>query len=759
MRRFRTKANVAAAAGRWSARHRRVAIWGWLGFVLLAFTVGGAVGQRYLTVAEMGNGESGRALRAYDKADFPKASQEQVLVQGRGSVRVSDPAFRAAAREIVARLRVTPHVRDLVAPGAPGTLSRDGRSALVTFRVVGDEQQARDNVKPAVAATSAVQRAHPSTRIEQFGEASANNAVWTAMSSDFRRAEKTSLPVTLAILLIAFGAVVAAGIPLLLGMTAVLAALGVLSPLSHLIPVSEGNIDPVVLLIGLAVGVDYSMFYLRRNLEERKAGRDSRSALAVAAATSGRAVLVSGLTVMVAMAGMFFAGSSVFRSFGMGTMLVVAVAIVGSITVLPAMVSWLGDRLERGRVPIIARRRERGESRVWSAVLDRVLRRPAASLALGAGVLLALALPATGMHTVDPGFSGLPQNLPIMQTYNRIQAAFPGGPVPATVVVQASDVTAPHIQTAIARMSAQAVASPDISGPVATRTSPDRTVEAVDIPVAGSGTDARSERALVTLRERVIPATVGAVPGARADVAGLTASSKDFNDVMRSHLPIVFAFVLGVAFLLLLRTFRSVVIPLTAIVLNLLSVGAAYGVLKLVFQDGHLQSLLGFADLGGVVDWLPLFLFVILFGLSMDYHVLIISRIREEHDRGAPTEQAVSDAIRSTAGIITSAAVVMVAVFAIFATLSATIFKQMGVGLAVAVLLDATIVRAVLLPSAMTLLGRWNWYLPKWLTWLAGGAYETAAPSQRSPLELPPLAPTSGGDGDRSVHVGERAVP
>ena len=764
MRRPRTHLNVAAVAGRWSARHRRVAIWGWLGFVLVAFMVGGAVGQRYLTVPEMGNGESGRALRAYDKADFPKASQEQVLVQGRGSIRADDPAFKAAARDVVARLRATENVRDLVAPGAAGTLSRDGRSALVSFRVVGDEQQSRDNVKAAVAATAAAQRAHPSVRIEQFGEASANNAIWEAMERDFQRAEQTSLPITLAILLVAFGAVVAAGIPLLLGMTAVLAALGLLSPLSQLIPVSEGNIDPVVLLIGLAVGVDYSMFYLRRFMEERAAGRDGRSALAVAAATSGRAVLVSGLTVMVAMAGMFLAGSSVFRSFGMGTILVVAVAIVGSLTVLPAMVAWLGDRVTRGRVPIIAKRRERGESRAWGAILDRVLRRPAVSLALGAAVLIALALPAIGMHTVDPGFTGLPQDLPIMQTYNRMQAAFPGGPVPATVVVQAHDVTAPEVQAAIARMTRQAVAGPDMSGPVATRTSPDRTVEAIDIPIAGSGTDKRSERALATLRGRVIPATVGAVPAARADVAGLTASSKDFNDVMRSHLPIVFAFVLGVAFLLLLLTFRSVVIPLTAIVLNLLSVGAAYGILKLVFQDGHLQSLLGFAEIGGVIDWLPLFLFVILFGLSMDYHVLILSRIREEHDRGAPTKEAVSHAIRSTAGIITSAAVVMVAVFGIFATLSATIFKQMGVGLAVAVLLDATIVRAVLLPSAMTLLGKWNWYLPSWLEWLPGAAYESPAPVRPATVEPAPADTTSNGGeegrrrGDRPSRPAERVA-
>ena len=727
MRRPSPRVNVAASAGHWSARHRRRAIWGWLAFVVAAVLVGGLVGQRYLTEAEMGNGESGRALQAYAAADFPKAAAEQVLVQARGTLGQSSPRFAVAVHDVMRRLATTPHVGDVSGPPAAGTLSEDGRSALIAFRVAGDEQTARDNVKPSVAAVDALQRSHPGVRIEQFGEASGNNAVWDAMTKDFHRAEFTSMPVTLAILLVAFGAVVAAGLPLVLGITAVFAALGLLGPLSRLIPVSEGNIGPVVLLIGLAVGVDYSMFYVRRTLEERAAGRDGRSALEVAAATSGRAVLVSGLTVMVAMAGMFLAGSAVFRSFGMGTMLVVAVAIIGSLTVLPAMIAWLGDRIERGRMPIISRRRARGDSKVWGAVLDRVLRRPAVSLALGVAFLLALALPATGMRTVDSGMDGLPRSIPIMRTYDRIQAAFPGGPMPAEVVVQAPDTTTPAVRAAIRRLTAKAVAAPDMSGPVTQRTSPDRTVTAVDIPVAGKGTDQRSERALAQLRERIVPATIGAVPGVRADVSGLTASSKDFNDAMKSHLPWVFAFVLGVAFLLLLRTFRSVVIPLTAIALNLLSVGAAYGVLKLVFQDGHLQGLLGFVDIGGVIDWLPLFLFVILFGLSMDYHVLILSRIREEHERGTPTPEAVSRAIRSTAGIITSAAVVMVAVFGIFATLSSTIFKQMGVGLAVAVLIDATIVRAVLLPSAMTLLGEWNWYLPARPSWLHAPRHRPAA--------------------------------
>jgi RND superfamily putative drug exporter len=316
-----------------------------------------------------------------------------------------------------------------------------------------------------------------------------------------------------------------------------------------------------------------------------------------------------------------------------------------------------------------------------------------------------------------------------MRTYDRIQAAFPGGQLPADVAVQAADVTDPAVQAGIREMTAKALATHKMSGPVSTRISPNRHVAIVGIPLQGDGTDDASDAALATLRHDVIPSTIANVHGVRADVTGITAGSKDFNDKMAGRLPLVFAFVLGLAFLLLLVTFRSIVVPIKAIVLNLLSVGAAYGVLVWIFQDGHLESVLGFKSVGGITSWLPLFLFVILFGLSMDYHVFILSRIREAVDGGMRTQDAVRHGIKSTAGVVTSAAVVMVAVFAIFATLSMTEFKQMGVGLAVAVLLDATLVRAVLLPSVMSLLGERNWYLPRGLNWLprfAGHAPEGA---------------------------------
>jgi RND superfamily putative drug exporter len=322
------------------------------------------------------------------------------------------------------------------------------------------------------------------------------------------------------------------------------------------------------------------------------------------------------------------------------------------------------------------------------------------------------------MKTINTGLQGLPRDLPIMQTYDRLQAAFPGAPVPAMVVVQAQDVDAPAVRAGIEELRRAAVATGTMAEPVSTTVNPAGTLAVVNIPMQGTGTDDASNAALEVLRGTVVPQTIAQVPGVQVDVSGITAQSEDFTSSMRSHLPLVFAFVLGLAFLLLLVTFRSVVIPIKAIVLNLLSVGASYGVLKLVFQDGHGEGLLGFTSLGGIAAWLPLFLFVILFGLSMDYHVFILSRIREAIDRGMPNDEAVSHGIKSTAGVVTSAAVVMVFVFGIFGTLSAIDFKMMGVGLAVAVLLDATIVRAVLLPATMKLLGEWNWYLPAWLEWL-----------------------------------------
>jgi uncharacterized membrane protein YdfJ with MMPL/SSD domain len=343
-----------------------------------------------------------------------------------------------------------------------------------------------------------------------------------------------------------------------------------------------------------------------------------------------------------------------------------------------------------------------------------------------------MSLPAFGLKMGVPGSDSLPRSLAVMKTYDRIQAAFPGGPLPAQVAIQADNVRSPEMKAAIADLTRRAVASGDVREPVQVQVAPGNHVASVSLPLAGNGTDSRSYDALAALRNDMLPATVGQVDGAKYAVAGTTATNKDFNDLMSSHMPIVIAFVLSMAFLLLLVTFRSVVIPLKAIVLNMLSVGAAYGVLVWVFQEGHGEKLLGFQSTGTITSWLPLFLFVILFGLSMDYHVFILSRVREAFDRGMKTEDAVAHGIKQTAGVVTSAALVMVFVFGIFATLSAVEFKQMGVGLAVAVLIDATIVRAVLLPATMKLLGDWNWFLPRRLQWLPRLEVEAQAEPARA---------------------------
>jgi RND superfamily putative drug exporter len=718
--------NVAARMGRWSARHRKTAIFGWLAFVVAAVFVGGAIGTKQLTNDETLPGESGRAAQILDEG-FKQPASEIVLVQSR-TLTAGSPAFRAAVRDVVRRVSAVPaviNVHDPYAPGNGAQVSSDRRSATVSFDIRGDADKAVDKIDPVIDAVQAAAAAHPAVAIDEFG-VSAEKQLDEKFNKDLERAGLLSLPVTIVILVIAFGALVAAGIPLLLALSAVMATMGLLAIPSHVWPVDE-NISAIVLLIGLAVGVDYSMFYLKREREERAAGRSESEALEAAAATSGRSVLISGLTVMTAMAGMFLTGDKTFGSFATATILVVAIAVLGSLTVLPALLSWLGDRVNKARVPFLHRTQRTDGGRVWGWILDRVLARPLVSAVAATAVLVALALPALGMKTVVPGAEALPQDLPAVQTYNRLQAAFPGKQDPAVVVVRAPSVDAPEVRSAIASLEREALADGGFRRPVSVDVNADRTVAQIEIPIDGTGADAASNAALETLRGDVIPATVGAVDGVEVAVTGTTAISKDFNDSMRSTAPLVFAFVLAFAFVLLLVSFRSVVLAAKAIVLNLLSVAAAYGVLVLVFQHSWAKGILDFDYSGGVMAFMPVFLFVILFGLSMDYHVFILSRVREAYDRGMKTEDAVAHGIKTTAGVVTSAAIVMVFVFGIFATLSIVMLKQFGVGLATAVLIDATIVRAVLLPAAMTLLGDWNWYLPRWLEWLPRLEHERSA--------------------------------
>jgi uncharacterized membrane protein YdfJ with MMPL/SSD domain len=709
--------NFAARIGRWSVQHRRKAVLGWLALVFVSLAVGfNLVPQKNIEQGEGMPGESGKAGQVLKDA-YPDETAEQVLVESK-TLKASDSQFKAAVADVAERLEGTKGVSEVVDPyeAGSGQISKDGHSALVTFSLPGDQTTTEKSVVRSLAAVDAAAKAHPELQIEESGDASINKATKDKSNDELGSSMFMSLGLTLIILLFTFGALVAAGIPVLLGLTAVLATLGLLGPVSQIAPV-DAQVMHVVLLVGMAVGVDYSLFYVKRAREEREAGRETNAAIEAAAATSGRAVLISGFTVMVAMAGMYLGGISNFASFATGTIMVVAVAVLGSLTVLPATLSKLGDRIETGRVPLLGRLRNRGGVAIWSRILDRVLRRPLVSAVVAAGVLVALALPTLGMETSLGGTDDTSRDIPEMQTYDRIQAAFPSEGSAEMVVIKADDASSPKVVSGIKALQAETAGRPGLfEGQPSVELSADETVATVTLPTTGNGTDELSKEAVDALRGDIVPGTVGKVDGVEAYTTGEAAATGDFNDAMIGHLPYVFAFVLSAAFLLLLVTFRSIVIPLKAIVLNMLSVGSAYGLLTLVFQNGLGESL-GLGS-GPIAAWLPLFLFVILFGLSMDYHVFILTRVREAFDRGMSTGDAVAHGIKSTAGVVTSAAIVMVAVFSMFALSSELQMQQMGIGLAAAVLIDATIIRGVLLPATMKLLGDWNWYLPSKLGWL-----------------------------------------
>jgi uncharacterized membrane protein YdfJ with MMPL/SSD domain len=727
--------NLAGRMARWSAHHRKIAIFGWLAIAIALFAVSLLSPMKQIVTDTSGPGESGRADTILYE-DFRQPAGESVLIQSR-SLKASNPAFEATVRAVIAGVSNLDAVAKVESPFTTeniGAISDDRQSVLVGMEIRGDPDEAADKIDPVVARVAELQKAHPEFTIGSFGE-STKKAVDASVFDDLKKAGLYSIPLTLIILLVAFGALVAAGIPLLLGLTAVLGTLGLVALLSQVLAMSE-FVSAIILLIGLAVAVDYTMFYLKREREERAAGRTEEAALEAAAATSGRSVLISGATVLVAMSGMFFTGDATFASFALATITVVAVAMLGSLTVLPALLSKLGDNVDRLRVPLIHRlRRDDRGGRFWGAIIDRVLRRPVLSAALAGGLLVALAVPTMQLHLANPSIDTYPQKF--LTTYNRIEAAFPGTEVGATVVVKAPNVDTIAVKEAMGQLEWRAIRTGVMNEPIDVDVNAAKTVATINIPVEGDGTDATSNQALTALRDRIVPPTVGTLADAEVAVTGTTAQQKDFSDQMKTAGPLVFGFVLLFAFLLMLVTFRSVVIAAKAVILNLLSVGAAYGILVLVFQHGWGKGLLGFEFTGGIDPFLPILLFVILFGLSMDYHVFILSRIREAYDGGMSNDQAVAHGIKSTAGVVTSAAIVMVGVFAIFAVLQAMIFKQFGVGLAAAILIDATIIRAILLPASMKLLGDWNWYLPKWLEWLPHFEHG----EKLEPVKAPPAPP------------------
>ena len=694
---------AVATIGRWSARHPWPAIVVWVAFVSLALAGLAVTGTKSLW-----NGSVGESARGYnlmnDHGVWPP-SVEYGYVHS-ATLRANDRAFRSAVADVEARMQAgfggTPELR----------ISADRHSAIV----VQTPDRVPASIRSVRASVLEAAQAHPQVTIGEAGAFTAGDTRDRAGNRDLHRAELLSIPVTLFVLLFAFGSVVAALVPVVLALTAVAAAFGLLGPISQALPLDD-SVKVVVFLIGMAVGVDYALFYVVRSREERRRGCASHDALERTARTSGWTVLVSGATVIFAIAGLFVIHSNVFNAIASGTIAVVACAVAGSVTVLPAILELLGTRLDRGRVRFLPHHRTDGSgSPFWSAVVDRVLRRPVLSIVLGASVLLLLAVPALSLHVSKPSGETLSsQSNPVFATLATIRKEFPSTAAPAMLVAVGPASEQPAALRAITRLERLAAARGIAHGPFTLTTSPDGTAQSVEIPLTGAGNNAASRHAIAVLRRELVPATLGRLPGVDTAVTGVSAEDVDFTQQMKAGLPYVIAFVLTFAFVLLLLAFRSLVVPIKAIVLNLLSVGAAYGVLVLVFQHRWAQGLLGFQSNGTIISWLPLFLFVILFGLSMDYHVFILSRVREGVDLGMSNDDAVRHGISVTAGVVTSAALVMVGVFSLFGTISSLELKQAGVGLATAVLIDATIVRAVLLPASMKLLGDWNWYLPRLL--------------------------------------------
>jgi len=737
-KRGKAGAPVTERVAGWSTRHRKTAVFGWLLLVVGVFMAAQAIGSAQLPQYDPGQaGQAERVLNRFAPAQFG-ADPESVLIQAQtpGATFSSDPGMRQAASQVAAALSAQPkYATGISTPlqaGGQSLVSKDGRSALVTFEVPGNVADI-DRVATADArAVATVQARHPDLLIAESGEATIQQAIDSA--TNFGKAEEISVPVTLVLLLLVFGALVAAGIPLLLGLTSLIAALGVLTFVSHLLPVF-GEVYEVVVIVGMAVGVDYSLFYLRREREERASGRSFPEALRIASRTSGRTILVSGVTVMAALFSLFLVGGGPFAGIAAGTIAVVFIAVAGSLTVLPALLAWLGPRSDAGRIPFLGRRRAAARpSRAWAALARGVVARPVIWGGIAAVALLALAASALGLRIGEPPIDA-PYDFPAVQTLLKIEQAFPQSPGPAQVVVTGPDVTGPKVAAAVDALRARASAGGPVRGPVTATPIGGGRALVVNVKLAGNGTDSTSFSALAALRDRDLPATLGKVPGISCAVTGDTAGNHDTIQLVHDNTPLVFAVVAVLAFLVLLAGFRSIVIPVVSIILNLLSVAAAYGLITLIFQDGRLQGLLGYTSFGAITWWVPLFMFVLLFGISMDYHVFILSRIREHWARGSSPREAVVGGIASSAGVVTSAALIMVAVFSIFLTLPFIELKVLGIGMAAAILIDATVVRGILLPAALSLLGDRAWRLRRRA---GGGGAGRAGDAARVPVYQPP---------------------
>jgi uncharacterized membrane protein YdfJ with MMPL/SSD domain len=688
-----------------AARHPRRTIGTWVAAVVVSIgLVALLLGDALTGEAEqLNNPESQQGYDLLDERLPPSQefTTDVVLIRS-DTVGVENPAFNAKVNEVVRRLEATPGVVDVAdRPQA------QARRAVVIPIGLEDEAAAEKVVEVIEAADDA--------RFDLYvtGEWTVENDFAHLSQEDLETGElQFGLPVALVVLLLVFGAVVAGLVPLVLALVAIVTALGLTALLGIAFDLSIFTVN-MLTGMGLALGIDYSLFVVSRFREERSGGRDKLDAIAATGTTASRAVLFSGLAFVVAMLGLLIIPNTIFRSLAAGAILVGITSVLGALTLLPAVLSLMGDRVNSLRIPLIGRGAERGtgaEGRFWGAIVRGVMRRPVVSLVLSVGVLLALAIPVLEFRTGEAGIRTMPDRFPSKQGFVALEEEFGVGTTDSVQVVVDTPELWTEADDGIQRLAAEMETNPAFRQVEVDR-HPDRMLAVIEAVPAG---DSRDERALDAVREL----RESEIPGARVLVTGETAESIDYFALTERWLPILIAFVLTLSFILLTVAFRSLVVPATAIVLNLLSVGAAYGALILVFQEGVGADLMGFQQVDFIEAWVPLFLFAVLFGLSMDYTVFLLSRIRERYLQTGDNDLAVEHGIGSTARLITGAALIIIAVFSGFALGDLVAFQQMGFGVAVSLLIDATIIRSVLLPATMKLLGEWNWYLPKWLEWL-----------------------------------------
>jgi len=687
----------------------------------------------------------------------PHKTTDFVIVRS-AALTVDDPAFKAYVDRLSGNLRdlgssIVQSTSTYYETNDPTAVSQDKHATLVSVVMAGGVDDALKNVDKVHETAMAAQG--QGFTIAQTGEASLNEMFTNLAESDLQRGEIFGVPAALIVLLIVFGAVLAACMPLLLSVISIVLALAITALIGQVYPMNTFVLN-ILTMMGLAVGIDYTLFVISRYREERARGLDKIAAIGATGATANRAIFFSGMTVILAMTGMVIIPLDIMISMGVGVMFVVATTLLTALVALPALLSLLGDRVNALRVPVIGRyvsKRLNGHVGVWERLSHSIMRRPVVWLAVAAVALLALAAPVLVMRSGSPTQSAalLPNDQYAKQGWDVLDRDFSLGKANPVLIVVDGQAASPQVKQALARLES-AMKSDGRFGPAQVTVNEAGDLTLVTTMLAGDPVGEATQASVKDLRSDLVPQAF-ATTSAQVYVTGNTAGVVDYLGFFDRWLPIALAVVLSLSFVLLLVAFRSIVIPAQAIAMNLLSVGASYGLMVLVFQKGVGAGLLGLTQVDTIEAWVPLMLFSLLFGLSMDYQVFLLSRIKERYDQTGDTREAVAHGLGNTGGIITGAAAIMVCVFGGMATGQMVVFQQMGFGLAVAILIDATIVRTIVVPSAMELLGERNWYLPRWLEWLPNVSVEGRVPAGE------PVLPEPAVSGVESIPATPAAVP